>query len=160
MPLPRQPLQQRHLGWPILPLGTSVTRLCGLRPLERKKGSGQTPRLMADDYRLGELTRREGVRTVLSEVVVETVVSEITFSQLVRHELRRLSIAEPILQDEAFYATALRRRVEDKSHPVDRFLTLLHRWKAAQLPDTEEACAQSPIANYSERDLLTEQAGK
>jgi arsenite methyltransferase len=66
----------------------------------------------------------------------------------------RLSIAEPILQDDAFHARALRRRVEDQSHPVDRFLTLLHRWKAAQFPDTEEACAKSPIANYSERDLL------
>ncbi|MGD0492525.1 MAG: class I SAM-dependent methyltransferase [Steroidobacteraceae bacterium] len=66
----------------------------------------------------------------------------------------RLSIAEPILQDDAFYARALRKRVEDRSHPVDRFLTLLHRWKAAQFPDTEAACAQSPIANYSERDLL------
>ena len=66
----------------------------------------------------------------------------------------RLSIAEPILQDEAFYARALRRRVEDQSQPVDRFLTLLHRWKAAQFPDTEEACTKGPIANYSERDLL------
>jgi ubiquinone/menaquinone biosynthesis C-methylase UbiE len=66
----------------------------------------------------------------------------------------RLSIAEPILQDEAFYARALRRRIEDRSEPADRFLTLLHRWKAAQYPDTEEACAKSPIANYSERDLL------
>jgi ubiquinone/menaquinone biosynthesis C-methylase UbiE len=66
----------------------------------------------------------------------------------------RLSIAEPILQDEALYARALRRRVEDQSQPVDRRLTLLHRWKAAQFPDTEEACAKSPIANYSERDLL------
>ncbi len=66
----------------------------------------------------------------------------------------RLSIAEPILQDEALYARALRRRVEDQSQPVDRLLTLLHRWKAAQFPDTEEACAKSPIANYSERDLL------
>ena len=45
---------------------------------------------LADDYRLGELTRRAGLRTVLSEVVVETVVSETTFSQLVRHELRWL----------------------------------------------------------------------
>ena len=33
-------------------------------------------------------------------------------------------------------------------------MTLLHRWKAAQFPDTEEACAKSPIANYSERDVL------
>jgi ubiquinone/menaquinone biosynthesis C-methylase UbiE len=65
-----------------------------------------------------------------------------------------LSIAEPILQDEAFYTRALRRRVDDRSRPVDRFLTLLHRWKAAQFPDTEEACAKSPIANYSERDLV------
>ncbi|HEY3849814.1 MAG TPA: class I SAM-dependent methyltransferase [Steroidobacteraceae bacterium] len=66
----------------------------------------------------------------------------------------RLSIAEPILQDEAFYVRALRKRVEDQSRPVDRYLVLLHRWKAAQFPDTEEACAKSPIANYSERDLL------
>jgi ceramide glucosyltransferase len=45
---------------------------------------------LADDYRLGELTRRAALRTVLSDVVVETVVSEITFNQLVRHELRWL----------------------------------------------------------------------
>jgi ceramide glucosyltransferase len=45
---------------------------------------------LADDYRLGELTRRAGLRTVLSEVVVETFVSETTLSQLVRHELRWL----------------------------------------------------------------------
>lgn len=45
---------------------------------------------LADDHRLGELTRRAGLRTVLSNVVVETVVSEITFKQLARHELRWL----------------------------------------------------------------------
>jgi SAM-dependent methyltransferase len=66
----------------------------------------------------------------------------------------RLSITEPILQDEAFYTRALRRRIEDQSLPSDRFLTLLHRWKAAQFPDTEDACTRSPIANFSERDLL------
>lgn len=33
-------------------------------------------------------------------------------------------------------------------------LSLLHRWKAAQFPDTPEKLAQSPITNYSERDLL------
>jgi arsenite methyltransferase len=67
----------------------------------------------------------------------------------------RLSICEPILQDEAFFARALRKRVDAHgAEPVDRFLVLLHRWKAAQFPDTEELCAKSPIANYSERDLL------
>ena len=68
----------------------------------------------------------------------------------------RISIMEPILQDEAFYARALRKRINDQNfQPADRFLTLLHRWKAAQFPDTEEACAASPIVNYSERDLVT-----
>jgi len=40
------------------------------------------------------------------------------------------------------------------SHPADRFLALLHRWKAAQFPDTAEKRTISPIVNYSERDLL------
>ena len=54
----------------------------------------------------------------------------------------RLSIAEPILQDDAFYARALRARVEDASRPADRFVILLHRWKAAQFPDTDRPCGQ------------------
>lgn len=66
----------------------------------------------------------------------------------------RLSIAEPLLQDEAFHARALRNRIEDRSRPVERFVTLVHRWKSAQFPDTEEAAAQNPLVNYSERDLL------
>jgi ceramide glucosyltransferase len=45
---------------------------------------------LADDYRLGELTRRRGLRTVLSEVVVEVCVAERSFGDLVRHELRWL----------------------------------------------------------------------
>ncbi len=45
---------------------------------------------LADDYQLGELTRRNGLRTVLSEVEVETAVDEENFTALVRHELRWL----------------------------------------------------------------------
>jgi ceramide glucosyltransferase len=45
---------------------------------------------LADDYRLGELTRRLGLRTVLSDVEVETSVHEGGFAELVRHELRWL----------------------------------------------------------------------
>jgi ceramide glucosyltransferase len=45
---------------------------------------------LADDYRLGELTRRRGMRTILSDVVVETCVDERTLSELIRHELRWL----------------------------------------------------------------------
>ena len=45
---------------------------------------------LADDYRLGELTRRQGQRTVLSDVVVDTWVDESTLRQLVQHGLRWL----------------------------------------------------------------------
>jgi ceramide glucosyltransferase len=45
---------------------------------------------LADDYRLGQLTRARGLRTVLSGVVVETCVDERSFGGLVRHELRWL----------------------------------------------------------------------
>jgi len=45
---------------------------------------------LADDYRLGELTRAIGLRTVLSDVVVETSVVESSFAGMIRHELRWL----------------------------------------------------------------------
>lgn len=65
-----------------------------------------------------------------------------------------ISLAEPILQDDAFAARALKTLVESRPATVNRFTPLLHRWKAAQFPDTEEKTRQSPIANYSERDLI------
>jgi ceramide glucosyltransferase len=43
---------------------------------------------LADDYRLGEMTRRLGLRTVLSSVEVDTIVRERTASDLIAHELR------------------------------------------------------------------------
>jgi len=67
----------------------------------------------------------------------------------------RISLAEPIFQDEAFDTVILKNRVDaqvDGAH--DRGLDLLHRWKASQFPDTPEKIAQSPIANFSERDLI------
>ncbi|HVC01683.1 MAG TPA: bacteriohopanetetrol glucosamine biosynthesis glycosyltransferase HpnI [Steroidobacteraceae bacterium] len=45
---------------------------------------------LADDYALGELTRRLGLRTVLSAVEVETVIEERRLRDLLRHELRWL----------------------------------------------------------------------
>ena len=70
----------------------------------------------------------------------------------------RLSIAEPVFRDEALFVRALREvlltRGADAGQSADRFLPLLHRWKAAQFPDTEALIATSPIASYGERDLL------
>ena len=67
----------------------------------------------------------------------------------------RLSIAEPLFRDEAIAACALKKVVDARTpQSQDRFMPLLYRWKAAQYPDTEQKIAQSPSANYSERDLL------
>ena len=60
------------------------------RVLARIGGFMAIANQLADDYRLGELTRALGLRTVLSDVVVETHVVERTFGELVRHELRWL----------------------------------------------------------------------
>ena len=65
----------------------------------------------------------------------------------------RISIAEPIFQDEAFAVRDLKKLV-DAQQPQDRFLSLYHRWKAAQFPDTDEAIAANPLTNYSERSLV------
>ncbi|MBL6749940.1 MAG: bacteriohopanetetrol glucosamine biosynthesis glycosyltransferase HpnI [Nevskia sp.] len=46
--------------------------------------------LLADDFWLGELTRRLGLRTVLSEVTVRTDVVEASLAELWAHELRWL----------------------------------------------------------------------
>jgi SAM-dependent methyltransferase len=67
----------------------------------------------------------------------------------------RISIAEPIFRDDALSAAALKNIVD--THPLEPrglFTHLLHRWKAAQFPDTMEKISESPIANYSERDLV------
>jgi ceramide glucosyltransferase len=45
---------------------------------------------LADDYRLGEMTRGIGLRTVLSHIYVDTYVTKNSFPDLVRHELRWL----------------------------------------------------------------------
>lgn len=67
----------------------------------------------------------------------------------------RISVAEPVLQDDAFLAAALKSQIDThKIDPNDHFLPLLHRWKAAQYPDTMDSIAQHPLVNYSERNLF------
>ena len=67
----------------------------------------------------------------------------------------RISLAEPVFQDEAVAAQAIRTVIESKpAAAVSPLMPLLHRWKAAQFPDTEEKIRASAIASYSERDLV------
>jgi ceramide glucosyltransferase len=67
-----------------------VTIAMRRQALARIGGFAAIANQLADDYRLGELTRQVGLRTVLSDVVVETCVDERSLGELVRHELRWL----------------------------------------------------------------------
>ena len=71
----------------------------------------------------------------------------------------RLSICEPIMRDDALEVCLLRRLVEAQEQqqlhgPADPFLAMLLRWRAAQFPDTLEKAQETPISNYTERDLV------
>jgi arsenite methyltransferase len=67
----------------------------------------------------------------------------------------RMSIAEPIFRDRALEALALTKAFGTAPpQGIPSFPHLLQRWKAAQFPTTEEQIAQSPIASYTERDLV------
>lgn len=67
----------------------------------------------------------------------------------------RISLAEPILRDEAVAVSVLKAVVENlPAGHSERLLPLIYRWRAAQFPDTLESIAASPITNYTERDLV------
>jgi ubiquinone/menaquinone biosynthesis C-methylase UbiE len=67
----------------------------------------------------------------------------------------RISIADPIFQDEAFEACALAKLVKSKPNRPDiEFLKLVLKYRSAQFPATHEEAMRSPITNYNERDLF------
>jgi arsenite methyltransferase len=67
----------------------------------------------------------------------------------------RITLAEPILRDEALAVSALKTIIDNRpAGDLEPVLPLLHRWRAAQFPDTLEKIAKSPITNYTERDLV------
>lgn len=74
----------------------------------------------------------------------------------------RFTIGEPIMRDDALHAVALRTVTRQRPEwHTDRLLPLLHRWKAAQYPDTLERLETTPYTNFSQTDLLqhAQQAG-
>jgi arsenite methyltransferase len=74
----------------------------------------------------------------------------------------RLSIAEPVLQGDAFAVCALARHIQSQpDHPQMQFARLYHRFRSAQFPSTEQEITDNPLTNYTERELLqfTDEAG-
>jgi len=67
----------------------------------------------------------------------------------------RISIAEPIMRDEALTVVAMKMLLDKRSADHrEASLPLLHRWRAAQFPDTASALELDPTTNYTERDLV------
>lgn len=67
----------------------------------------------------------------------------------------RISIAEPIMMDEARATCALKAAIDaEDSNGSDPILSLMHRWKSAQFPDTLDKMTACPMTNFSERDLV------
>lgn len=67
----------------------------------------------------------------------------------------RISIAEPIMMDEARATCALKAAVDSEDlNDTDSFIGLMHRWKSAQFPDTIAKMTSCPMTNFSERDLV------
>lgn len=67
----------------------------------------------------------------------------------------RISLAEPIMMDEARATCGLKAAVDAEDlKDVDPFLGLMHRWKATQFPDTLAKMTSCPMTNFSERDLV------
>ena len=66
-----------------------------------------------------------------------------------------LSIAEPIMRDDALEVCALKQMIDARNPgDGDPFFPMLLRWRAALYPDTEEKLRQSPITSFGERDLV------
>lgn len=74
--------------------------------LEAAGGFPALDDLLADDFWLGELTRRRGLRTVLSDVVVTTDVTDRTLADLWAHELRWLRTIRAV-EPLGFFAAAI-----------------------------------------------------
>ena len=68
----------------------------------------------------------------------------------------RISMGEPIYQDDAMQVAALTRYLKTQPANVKNLqFRLQQRWKAAQLPSTTEAICDNPLTNFNERELLT-----
>ncbi len=66
----------------------------------------------------------------------------------------RISIVEPIFQDEAYALAGVAAQLAADNGPAGRYVEYLYRLRSAQLPATLEAIRADPLTNYNERDLL------
>jgi len=112
----------------------------------------------------GSAERLEGIDEASADVVTSRAVLAYVadkpraFGELYRvlKPGGRISIAEPVMQDQALETVALTNALAARGEPADPsdFMHLMQRWRAAQYPSTEAAMRASPATGYNERDLL------
>jgi arsenite methyltransferase len=135
------------------------------RPLLRHVEALSIERGVRDQCRFVECsaTQLEGIEThSVDAVTTRAVLAYVDDKPAAMREFKRvlkpggrLSISEPILRDDAFEAASLRKLIEAlPKEDNDNFFRLLHRWKSAMFPDTEQAIAAHPLTNFGERDLV------
>ncbi len=100
------------LGWMLglRDFGFGSTLALHRKALDTIGGFEALANQLADDYMLAKLLRRRGLKTVLSNYLVETTVHESTFSSLWHHELRwvrAVCILQPIGHALSFITHAL-----------------------------------------------------
>ncbi len=67
----------------------------------------------------------------------------------------RISLSEPIFQDEAFEAASLAQLIQSQpNHPNIELLRLVSRYRSAQFPSKQQDVLRDPMTNYNERDLF------
>jgi arsenite methyltransferase len=67
----------------------------------------------------------------------------------------RISLSEPIFQDEAFETASLAQLIQSQpNHPNINLLRLVSRYRSAQFPATHQNVMRNPMTNYNERDLF------
>ena len=127
------------------------------RTAERRGVRGQCAFLQASADRLAGVADAS-VDVVTTRAVLAYVVNKRRAFAEFRRVLRpggRVSLCEPVAQDQAFETLALGQMLDaSPGHPDADHLRLLHRLLSAQYPATEAEILASPLTNYSERDLI------
>jgi arsenite methyltransferase len=137
---------------------TSISILRLAEGLAQQRGVARRCRLLQTDAQDLALVEDAAIDAVTARSVLTYVADKPAAFRAMLRVLKpggRLSIAEPVMRDDALNAIAL-RAVIDRRDPEnqDRLLPLLHRWKSAQYPDSTERLEETPMTNYTERDLL------
>jgi ceramide glucosyltransferase len=118
--------------------------------LNRVGGFGEIADQLADDYRLGELTRNLGLRTVLSDMEVDIAVTEQSLAALTAHELRWLRTIRAIRPCAYCFSFIT------FGFPIALLGSLLARGAAGTLAMLAATCCARVLLHVAKRSAISE----